>query len=66
MKLLFLMIKITLTQIAIPKSSCGAAKELLSSKHFAASRRGHPKPEFISQQCDRNRCSTEEVPKCTW
>jgi hypothetical protein len=34
MKLLFLMMKITLTQIAIPKSSCGAAKELVSSKHF--------------------------------
>jgi len=34
MKLLFLVMKITLTQIAIPKSSCGAAKELVSSKHF--------------------------------
>jgi hypothetical protein len=34
MKLLFLMMKITLTQIAIPKSSCGTAKELVSSKHF--------------------------------
>jgi hypothetical protein len=34
MKLLFLMMKTTLTQIAIPKSSCGAAKELVSSKHF--------------------------------
>jgi hypothetical protein len=36
MKLLFLMMKITLTQIAIPKSSCGAAKELVSSKHFCS------------------------------
>jgi hypothetical protein len=35
MKLLFLMMKITLT-IAIPKSSCGAAKELVSSKHFCS------------------------------
>jgi hypothetical protein len=55
MKLLFLMMKITLTQIAISKSSCGAAKELVRSKHSTARRRGHPKPEFISQQCDRNR-----------
>jgi hypothetical protein len=49
MKLLFLMMKITLTQFAIPKSSCGIAKGLVSSKHFAVSKRGHPKPEFISQ-----------------
>jgi hypothetical protein len=34
MKQLSLMMKITLTQIAIPKSNCGAAKELVSSKHF--------------------------------
>jgi hypothetical protein len=34
MKLLFLVMKITLTEIAIPKSSCGAAEELVSSKHF--------------------------------
>ncbi len=49
MKLLFLMMKITLTQIAIPTSSCGAAKELVSSKHFRSQRKrtvwGHPKPE---------------------
>jgi hypothetical protein len=34
MKLLFLMMKITLTQIAIPKCSCGAAKGACELKAF--------------------------------